>query len=99
MLQLVLDDGGPNLVFWHVNISANSTGKAGFETVGNLLQLGDRAVAGEHHLLVLVVEGVEGVEQFFLRLVLVLKEVDIVYQQHVCGAVLVLEFLLRAVPD
>ena len=99
MLQLVLDDGGPNLVFWHVNIGANSTGKAGFETVGNLLQLGDGAVAGEYHLLVLVVEGVECVEQFFLRLVLIFKEMNVVYQQYVCGAVLVFEFLLRAVSD
>ena len=94
MLQLVLDDGGANLIFWHVDVCADATGKAGLETVGNLFQLGDGAVTGEHHLLVLVVEGVEGVEQFFLRLVLVLEEVDVVYQQHVCGAVLVLEFLL-----
>ena len=64
-----------------------------------MLELGDRAVAGEDHLLVRIVEGVEGMKQLFLSLGLVLQEMDVVDEQDVDAAVLVLEEMVLFVAD
>ncbi len=42
-----------------------------------------RPVAGDHDLLAAVVEGVEGVEELLLRLLLALKELDVVHEEDV----------------
>src|SRR5215203_3934143 len=56
------------------------------------------AVGGDDDLLVLLVERVEGVEERFLGLYLVLQELDIVHQEHVVLPVALLELQRRVVP-
>src|ERR1022692_2324142 len=58
-----------------------------------------RAVAGDDDLLAGVVQGVEGVEELFLRPFLVLQELDVIDEQHVDIAVPAPETVLLAVPD
>ncbi len=58
-----------------------------------------RTVAGDDDLLVRVVQRVERVEELFLRLLLVLQELDVVDQQHVDVAVAPAEALGLAVAN
>jgi hypothetical protein len=51
-----------------------------FLEVGDLLGV---LVGGEHDLLVVVVQGIEGVEELVLGAVLAGDELDVVHQQHV----------------
>ncbi len=55
------------------------------------VQLLGRDVGGDHHLLVRVVERVEGVEELLHRLFLALEELDVVDEEHVDVAVAPLE--------
>ena len=54
---------------------------------------------GDDDLLVGVVQGVEGVEELLLRLLLALQELDVVDQQHVDVAVAALEAAGLVVAD
>jgi hypothetical protein len=56
------------------------------------LNFAGRAVAGEHDLLVSLVQRVEGVEKFLLNPFLAGEELDVVNQQHVGLAVFLAEF-------
>ena len=58
-----------------------------------------RAVAGENHLVIQLVEGVERVEDFFEHLLLAFEELDVVEQQHVDGPVAMLEGVHPLGPD
>ena len=62
-------------------------------------QLLGRPVAGDHDLLVGVVQRVERVEELFLGLLFVLQELDVVDQQDVDVAVALAEQLAAAVAD
>ena len=85
--------------FGRLEVHVEAALEAASQPVGEVLELGDRTVAGEDHLLVGVVEGVEGMEELFLAAELVLEEVDVVDEEDIHVAVLVLEGLGGLVVD
>ena len=62
-------------------------------------QLGGCAVGGEDDLLAVVVERVEGVEEFFLAVLAFTEKLDVVDYEHVNGAAVGLKFLQRSFFD
>jgi len=65
--------------------------QAGFQPRFEVLHLARITVAGEDDLLLAVEQGIEGVEELFLRAVLAGKKLDIVNQQGAGGAIVLLE--------
>ena len=62
------------------------------EAVFEALNFAGRTVAGEHDLLVGLVQRVEGVEKFLLNALLAGQKLNVVNQQHVGLAVFLAEF-------
>jgi hypothetical protein len=89
--HLLAQDGIPCLVVRWLQVYIQAAFKAASEPVRQVLEFRGRPVAGENHLLVGIVQGVEGMEQLLLGAFLVLEEVDVIYQQQIHRAVAVLE--------
>ena len=87
-LCLPLDDGHAGLKIWRLDVGGQAPLETGAQTLFQTLDLLGRAVGGDDDLLVGVVEGVEGVEELFLRGLLARDELDVVHQQQVGHAVL-----------
>ena len=83
------------LKVWGLEIHVESALESASQPVIQLLKLGDRSVAGEDHLLICVIKGIEGVEELFLYAELFLEKMDIVDEEYVSIAILVLEKLRR----
>ena len=98
-LCLALHDGNAGLKIRRLHIGGQTPLKAGAQTLLQALDLLGGAIGGDDDLLVGVVQGVEGVEELFLRGLLARDELDIVHQQKVCHAVLHAEVLGAAGAD
>ncbi len=98
-LDLLLEDGVARLVAGRLKVDVQPALESASQAVGEVAELAHRPVAGEDHLLVRVVERVEGVEELLLRLRFLLQEVDVVDQQHVGVAVLRLELVRVLLAD
>ena len=98
-LCLALDDGHPGLKIRRLHVGGQAPLKAGAQTLFQTFDLLGRAVGGNDDLLVGIVQGVEGVEKLLLRGLLAGDELDIVYQQQICHAVLHAEVLGAAGAD
>ena len=65
--RLALDDRDARLDIGRLDVGDQVLLKARAQTVGEGLDLLGRTVGGQHDLLVCVVEGIEGVEEFLLH--------------------------------
>ena len=97
--RLAPDDGHPGLKIGRLDIGGQAPLEPGAQTFLQALDLLGGTVAGQHDLLVGLVQGVEGVEELLLGALLARDELDIVHQQHVGLPVLVPELLGGAGPD
>ena len=98
-LGLVLDDGHAGLVIRLCHVADQAGFKAGAQPVGQLDHVAGRLVRGQHDLLVVGMQGVEGVEELLLGLLLAGDELDVVEQKQVGVAVFVAEFQVFALAD
>ena len=98
-LCLALHDGNAGLKIRRLHIGGQTPLKAGAQPLLEALDLLGGAIGSDDDLLVGVVQGVEGVEEFFLRGLLARDELDIVHQKQVCHAVLHAEVLGAAGAD
>ena len=98
-LRLALDDGHAGLEIRRLDVGGQAPLEAGAQTLFQALDLLGRAVGCDDDLLVGIVEGVEGVEEFFLGGLLARDELDVVHQQQVGHAVLHPEVLGAAGAD
>ena len=98
-LRLALDDGHAGLEIRRLDVGGQAPLEAGLKTVVEQLHLLGRTVGGEDDLTLGLVEGVEGMEKFFLGGLLARDELDVVHQQQVGHAVLHPEVLGAAGAD
>ena len=66
-IDLLLQDAEAQFVIGGVQVDDQPALQARLDAVFQILDLARRAVGGNHDLLVLIDQGVEGVEEFFLR--------------------------------
>ena len=85
-LRLLLQDGDLGFEIGRLNVGDQSPLKARAQPVFNLGQFLGRTVRSDHDLLHALVQRVEGVEELFLRALLLRDELNVVDQQHVDGA-------------
>ena len=86
-LRLFLQDGEAHFDVRRLQIRDQTPFKARDEAVFQPLNFAGRTVAGEHDLLVRLVQRVERVEKFLLDALLAGEKLDVVNQQHVGLAV------------
>ena len=98
LLGLALDNGNSGFKFRGLNIREQTHLKAGAQAVFQRLNLSRGTVAGEDNLLMLLMKGIEGVEEFLLRLFLASDKLYVVHHEHVDIAVFLMEFVLSALP-
>lgn len=98
-LRLALDDGHAGLEIRRLDVGGQAPLETGAQTLFQALDLLGRAVGRDDDLLVGIVEGVEGMEEFFLGGLLARDELDVVHQQQVGHAVLHPEVLGAAGAD
>ena len=91
--RLLAQDGHPGLEVGRLDVGDEAPLEAGDKPVLERREAFGVPVRGQDDLLLRVVEGVEGVEELLLGLLLLLQELDVVDEQHVDGAVAVLEAL------
>ena len=91
--RLLLEDGGPGLELGGVDLHPHAPLEAGAEPLLQPLQLLGAAIAGEHDLDVLLVEGVEGVEELLGGLVRAGEELHVVDEQRGALPVLAAELV------
>src|SRR6056297_525294 len=84
---LALQDGDARLESGRLHVGREAPLKARQEALLDALNIPGRAVGGENDLLPALVQGVEDVEEFFLRLLLAAEKLDVVDDQHVDLAV------------
>ena len=82
-LRLLAHDGHPRLELGRLDVGDEAPLEARHEPLLHLVELLGVLVAGDDDLLARLVQGVERVEELFLRLGLARQEVDVVDQQHV----------------
>ena len=97
--RLVLEDRDARLEVRCLDVGDQAALEARAQAVFELLDFARRAVGRQDDLLVGDVQGVEGVEEFFLRALLAGEELDIVDHQDVDGPVLLAEELGLAFLD
>ena len=94
-LRFALDDGDAGLKIGRLDVGGQTPLKAGAQTLLQTLDFLGGAVGRDNDLPPVVVQGVEGVEELFLRGFLARQELDIVDQQHVRLPVFLAELLGR----
>src|SRR5271157_6013735 len=99
LLYLAVEDGDARLVVRWLQVDVQSPLETAAQPVRETPDLRDRPVRGEDHLLVRVVERVEGVEQFLLGAFLALEKLDVIDEQNIHEPVLVLELVPRLFLD
>ena len=82
-LGLGLQDAQAQFIGRGMQVHDQPAGQARLDAFLKALDLGRGAVGGNHDLLALVDQGVEGVEEFLLRAVLAGNELHVVHHQHV----------------
>ena len=90
-LRLLAEDRDARLEVGRLHVGDEAPLEAAAHAVLEAGEVLRRHVARDHDLLVVVVQGVEGVEERLLRLRLALQELDVVDQQDVDVAVPLLE--------
>ena len=90
-LRLLLENGQAHFDVRRLQIGDQPPFEPRDEAVFQPLNFAGRTVAGEHDLLVRLVQRVEGVEKFLLNAFLAGEELDVVNQQHVGLAVFLAE--------
>ena len=96
---LVFQNGHPGLVVGGVDLGQQAAAEPGLQTLVQAVHLFWRAVGGKDDLLFGVPEGVEGVEHLLLGGFTAGDELDVVHEEEVGVAVLVVKLSLSAVPD
>ena len=96
---LAAHDGHPGLEVRGLDIGQQAPFKPGLEAVLQGLDLLGGPVGGENDLLAVLVQRLKGVEEFLLGAFLAADELDIVHQQYIGAAVLVVEFVGGIVLD
>ena len=96
---LFLYDCDSCFIAWRIEACDEAPFESADEAVLKGRQLGGCAVGGEDDLLAVVVERVEGVEEFFLAVLAFAEELDVVDYEHVNGAAVGLKFLQRSFFD
>ena len=96
---LVFDDGHAGLVVRRLNVRQQTPLEPGLEALLQRRHFLGRTVGGQHDLAAGFVEGVEGMEEFLLGLLLAGDKLHIVHQQNVRVAVFVVELQLLALTD
>src|SRR5271166_5526581 len=91
LLGFLLQDGDFGFEVGGLNVGDQSPLEAAAQAVFDLGQFFGRAVAGDNDLLHRLVQGVEGVEEFFLGALFAGEELDVVDEQDVDVAELVAE--------
>ena len=91
--------GDAGLQIRRLDVGYQSPFETGDEPVCDTFNVFGRTVGAYDYLFLRVVQGVEGPEKFFLRLLLAGDELHVVYHQHVKFAVPRAEFLIGVVPD
>ena len=97
--DLLAQDGHAGLEIGRLDVGDESPLEAGDEAVLEGVETLRVAVGRDDDLLLRVVEGVEGVEELLLGLLLLLEELDVVDEEHVDRAVAVLEALDAVVAE
>ena len=92
-LDLLAQDGDARLEVRTADVDHDALTEARAQAFFQLLQLARRPVAGDDDLLAGLVEGVEGVEELHLGLLLLHEELHVVDEEHVVLAVGLLEAL------
>ncbi len=92
-LDLLAQDGDARLEVRPADVDDDALAEARAQALLERLQLARRPVAGDHDLLAGFVERVERVEELHLRPLLPDEELHVVDEQHVVGAVGLLEAL------
>ena len=90
-LGLLLQDGQAHFDIRRLQVGDQAPLEAGDQPLLEVLDFAGRAVAGQHDLLVRLVQRVEGVEELLLNALLAGEELDVVNQQHVGLAVFLAE--------
>ena len=91
--RLGLQDGETDLIIREADIGDHSTLEAGTQSLfqrGNRL---GRTVTGEHDLFAVLIQRIEGVEEFFLSLLFARQKLDVVDDQYIDIAINILETL------
>jgi len=82
-LGLLLQHAKAQLIVGRVQVNDQTALQAALDAVLEILDLARRAVGGNHDLLVLVDQRIEGMKELFLRRFLAGDELDIIDHQHV----------------
>ena len=82
-LRLLVENGQAHFDVRRLQIGDQTPFEPRDQAVFEVLNFAGRAVAGEHDLLVRLVQRVEGVEKFLLNALLAGQKLDVVNQQHV----------------
>ena len=90
-LGLGLQDRQPQFVVGRVDVGDQTPAQPRLQPVFQTFEIARRLVGRNHHLVVLVNQRVEGMEELFLAGFLATNEVDVVDHQHVDRTELVLE--------
>ena len=85
-LSALAQDGHARVELWRLQVGHQPGGEALAQARLEVVVVDRRAVACEHELPAAFVEGVERVEELFLGLDLVGKELNVVQEQHVDAA-------------
>ena len=99
LIGLGHQDGDPGFEFWRLNGDGQPPGESRFQSFIDAVDVFRVAIAGQNDLLAPIDQRVEGVEKFLLRPFLVREEMNVVNQQRVDRAVVVLEAFLSTVAD
>ena len=94
-----LHDSDSCFVAWRIESGDESPLEPADKSFFKRRQFGRRRIGGEDNLLMIVVERVEGVEEFFLALFSFAKELDVIYDENIGGSELALEIRQGAVLD
>ena len=96
LLCLVFDNGNAQLRVGRLNIGNQTPFKAGLESILQGLNVSGRLVRGQNDLLAVLMQRVEGVEEFLLRGDLTCNELNVVDHENIAIAVFVAEFVHAA---
>ena len=93
LFGLVVENRDPRLQLRRLDGDGQPPAEAGLEPLLETVHLLRVAVGGHDHLLLVLQQGVEGMEEFLLRAILAGKELDVVDQQRIERAIVPLELV------
>jgi hypothetical protein len=90
-LRLFVENGEAHFDIRRLQIGDQTPFEAGNEAMFEILDLAGRTVAGQDDLLMALVQGVEGVKEFFLDTLFAREKLDIIDQKHISLTILFAE--------